>query len=189
MANAATFHDAFLEELRDLYNAEKQLTRALPRMAKAATAAPLVDAFETHLQETLGQVERLEQVFESLGESARGKQCEGIAGIIEEGKDAMSQNFDESTMDAALIAAAQRIEHYEIAAYGTVVAWAEAMGHDEAHRLLQETLEEEKATDQKLTSLATGGINERAAATAHKEEPVSAKSAGRRGGTRHATTR
>jgi ferritin-like metal-binding protein YciE len=170
MASASTLHDAFLDELRDLYNAEKQLTRALPKMAKAATSAALVDAFESHLQETLGQIERLEQVFESLGETARGKQCDGIAGIIEEGKDIMSEDFDEATMDASLIAAGQRAEHYEMAAYGTVLAWAKAMGHREAAKLLQQTLDEEKAADEKLSSLAESGINERAAAGAHDEE-------------------
>jgi ferritin-like metal-binding protein YciE len=170
MASASTLHDAFLDELRDLYNAEKQLTRALPKMAKAATSAALADAFESHLQETLGQIERLEQVFESLGETARGKQCDGIAGIIEEGKDIMSEDFDEATMDASLIAAGQRAEHYEMAAYGTVLAWAKAMGHREAAKLLQQTLDEEKAADEKLSSLAEGGINEQAAAGAHDEE-------------------
>jgi ferritin-like metal-binding protein YciE len=170
MASASTLHDAFLDELRDLYNAEKQLTRALPKMAKAASSAALADAFESHLQETLGQIERLEQVFESLGEPARGKQCDGIAGIIEEGKDLMSEDFDEAAMDAALIAAGQRAEHYEMAAYGTLVAWANAMGHREAATLLKQTLDEEKAADEKLSSLAEGGINEEAAAAAHPTE-------------------
>ena len=174
MASATTLHDAFLDELRDLYNAEKQLTRALPKMAKSASAAPLADALESHLQETMEQIDRLERVFDSLGETARGKQCEGIAGIIEEGKEIMTEDFDEATMDASIIAAAQRAEHYEIAAYGTVIAWAEAMGHDEAARLLQETLAEEKAANEKLTSLATGGINAQAAAGAHSEQPVGA---------------
>jgi ferritin-like metal-binding protein YciE len=108
MAHPSTLHDAFLDELRDLYNAEKQLTRALPRMVKAATAAPLADAFETHLRETMEHIERLDQVFDSVGETARGKQCEGIAGILEEGKAIMSEEFDDATMDASLIAAAQR---------------------------------------------------------------------------------
>jgi ferritin-like metal-binding protein YciE len=170
MAKTSTLHDAFLEELKDIYHGEKQLTKALPRMAKAAGAAPLADAFETHLQETLGQIERLEQVFESLGEPARGKTCEGMAGLLEEGKAIMGEDFDESVMDAALIAAAQRVEHYEIAAYGTLVAWAEAMGHRKAAKLLQRTLDEEKATDEKLNSLAMGGINESAAEGAHEGE-------------------
>lgn len=139
-------------------------------MVKAATAAPLADAFESHLQETMHHIERLEQVFESLGETARGRQCEGMAGILDEGKEIMGEDFDEATMDACLVAAAQRVEHYEIASYGTAIAWAHAMGHDEAARLLEETLEEEKATDAKLTSLAEGGLNDQAAAGAHGEE-------------------
>lgn len=170
MANTPTLHDAFIDELRDLYNAEKQITRALPKMAKAATAAPLADAFELHLQETMRQIERLEQVFEGLGETARGKQCEGMAGILEEGKENMGEDFDEATMDAVLVAAAQRVEHYEIASYGTAIAWARAMGHDEAVGLLEETLEEEKAADEKLTALAEGGLNEQAAMGVHGEE-------------------
>jgi ferritin-like metal-binding protein YciE len=165
-----SFHDAFVDELRDLYNGEKQITRALPKMVKAAASAPLAEAFESHLQETLGQIERLEQVFESLGETPRGKQCEGLAGIIEEGKAIMAEDFDEATMDACLIAAAQRVEHYEIAAYGSAIAWAEAMGHGEAARLLRKTLDEEKAADETLSALADGGVNERAAAGAHADE-------------------
>ena len=152
MADSTTLHDAFIDELRDTYDAEKQLTKALPKLAKAATSADLRDAFEAHLEETRGQIERLEQVFEALGEKARGKHCEGIAGIIEEGKAIMEEDFDETTMDACLIAAGQRAEHYEMAAYGTLVAWAQAMGHNEAAALLQETLEEEKAADEKLTT-------------------------------------
>ena len=170
MATPSTLHDAWLEELRDLYNAEKQITKALPKMAKNATAAPLADAFESHLRETLGQIKRLEQAFESVGETARSKTCEGMAGILEEGKDLMSEDFDEAAMDACLIAAAQKVEHYEIASYGAVVAWAKAMGHDEAARLLQTTLDEEKAADEKLTALAESGINEQAASIAHGEE-------------------
>jgi len=169
MANAGTIHDAFVEELRDTYDAEKQLIKALPKMAKAATSAELRSAFETHLEETRGHVERLEQVFESLEEKVRGKHCEGIAGIIEEGKSIMEEEFDDPTMDACLIAAGQRAEHYEMAAYGTLVAWARAMGHTEAADLLQETLDEEKATDEKLTTLAEGGINQEAADNAHPE--------------------
>jgi ferritin-like metal-binding protein YciE len=170
MANSSTLHDALIDELRDLYNAEKQITRALPKMSKAATTPPLADAFETHLGETNAQIERLERAFEHLGETARGKQCEGIAGILEEGKEIMEEDFEDVTLDACLIAAAQRVEHYEIAAYGTVIAWAKAMGHDEVADLLQESLDEEKAADEKLTSLAEGGVNEQAAAAAHGEE-------------------
>jgi len=163
MAEGHTLHDAFIDELRDTYDAEKQLTRALAKLAKAASSPQLREAFESHLEETQGQVERLEQVFESLGEKARGKRCEGIAGIIEEGKSIMEEDFDDATMDACLIAAGQRAEHYEIAAYGTLVAWAQVMGHDDAVDLLQQTLDEEKAADETLSGLAEGGINQGAA--------------------------
>ena len=159
MADAGTLHDAFLDELRDTYDAEKQLVKALPKMAKAASSPELRSAFESHLEETRGHVERLEQVFETLDEPAKGKHCDGIAGIIEEGKSIMEEDFDEATMDACLIAGGQRAEHYEMAAYGTLVAWAQAMGHNEAAMLLQETLDEEKATDVKLTELALSAVN------------------------------
>jgi ferritin-like metal-binding protein YciE len=167
MAEAGTLHDAFLDELRDTYDAEKQLTKALPKLAKAATSAELRTAFETHLEETRGHVDRLEQVFEILDEKVQGKHCDGISGIIDEGKSIMEEDFDEATMDACLIAAGQRAEHYEMAAYGTLVAWARGMGHTEAATLLQETLDEEKAADEKLTSLSEGGINQQAADIAH----------------------
>jgi ferritin-like metal-binding protein YciE len=167
MPQTGTLHDAFIDELRDAYDAEKQLTKALPKLAKAAASDELREAFESHLEETRGHVERLEQVFASLDEKVRGKHCDGIAGIIEEGKSVMDQDFDEQAMDACLIAAGQRAEHYEMAAYGTLIAWATAMGHTEAAELLQETLDEEKAADEKLTTLAEGGINEAAAAIAH----------------------
>ena len=177
MAEANTLHDAFIDELRDSYDGEKQLTKALAKLAKAATSPPLREAFEAHLEETQGQIERLEQVFELLEEKARGKHCDGIAGIVEEGKSIMEEEFDETTMDACLIAAGQRAEHYEMAAYGTLVAWAKAMGHTEAAKLLQQTLDEEKAADKKLSGLAEGGINQGAADAAHADdegEPVSA---------------
>jgi ferritin-like metal-binding protein YciE len=170
MAEAGTLHDAFIDELRDTYDAEKQLIKALPKLAKASSSAELKAAFEEHLEQTLKHVERLEQVFEEIGETARGKHCEGIAGIIAEGKTIMDEDFDEMTMDACLIAAGQRAEHYEMAAYGTLVAWAEGMGHADAAQLLQETLDEEKAADQKLSSLAEGGINQQAADAAHPDE-------------------
>jgi ferritin-like metal-binding protein YciE len=190
MAEAGTLHDAFIDELRDTYDAEKQLTKALPKLAKASTDPKLRQAFEDHLIETQKQIDRLEQVFESLGEKVRGKHCDGIAGIIEEGKAIMEEDFDEATMDACLIAAGQRAEHYEMAAYGTLVAWAEAMGHTDAAEILQEILDEEKAADKKLSDIAESGINQSAADTAHPEEeeedeeapaPVST-SAGRRTG-------
>jgi ferritin-like metal-binding protein YciE len=142
--------------------------------------------FESHLTETQGQIERLEQVFVSLDEKVRGKHCDGIAGIIEEGKSIMEEDFDEATMDACLIAAGQRAEHYEMAAYGTLVAWARGMGHAQAAILLQETLDEEKAADEKLTSLAESGINQDAADAAHpdgdgEDEDEDAAPAGGRG--------
>lgn len=170
MAENKTLHDAFLDELRDAYDAEKQLTKALPKLAKAASDPKLRQAFETHLRETEGHVQRLERVFETLDEKVRGKHCDGIAGIIEEGKSIMDEDFEGTTMDACLIAAGQRAEHYEMAAYGTLVAWAQAMGHTQAQKLLQQTLDEEKAADKKLSGLAEGGINQSAASDAHPEE-------------------
>jgi len=178
MAEAGTLHDAFIDELRDTYDAERQLTKALPKLAKAASSAPLREAFQSHLAETQGQIERLEQVFESLDEKVRGKHCDGIAGIIEEGKSIMEEDFDDDTMDACLIAAGQRAEHYEMAAYGTLVAWARAMGHSDAANLLQETLDEEKAADEKLSSLAEGGINQSAAESTHSGEDEEAVAVG-----------
>jgi len=180
MAETGTLHDAFIEELRDAYDGEKQLTKALTKLAKAASSPQLREAFESHLEETQGQIERLEQVFESLDEKVRGKHCEGIAGIVEEGKAIMEEDFDDDTMDACLIAAGQRAEHYEMGAYGTLVAWARAMGHSEAADLLQETLDEEKAADEKLSSLAEGGINQRAADAAHPENEEEMAGAGAR---------
>ena len=170
MAETATLHDAFIDELRDTYDAEKQLTKALTKLAKAASDPKLRQAFESHLEETQGHIDRLEQVFASLDEKVRGKHCDGIAGIIEEGKAIMEEDFDETTMDACLIAAGQRAEHYEMAAYGTLVAWAQAMGHTEAARLLQKTLGEEKAADQKLSVLAEKGINRGAAEAAPPDD-------------------
>ena len=168
MAEAGTLHDAFIDELRDAYDAEKQLLKALPKMAKAASSPGLQQAFTTHREETQGHVQRLEEVFASLDEKVRGKHCDGIAGIIEEGKSVMEEEFDDATMDACLIAAGQRAEHYEMAAYGTLVAWAKIMGHDEAAELLEQTLEEEKAADEKLSALAEDGINQNAADSAHE---------------------
>ncbi|WP_239492201.1 ferritin-like domain-containing protein [Luteitalea sp. TBR-22] len=167
---SGSLHDAFLDELRDAFDAEKQITRALPRVAKAASSPQLRAAFEQHIQETKAQVERLTRVFESLGEKPRGKHCDGMAGILEEAKSALEEETEDATMDALLIASAQRVEHYEMAAYGTLVAWAEAMGHDEAARLLRETLDEEKATDEKLTAIAEGGINRDAASSSTDDE-------------------
>jgi ferritin-like metal-binding protein YciE len=170
MAEAGTLHDAFIDELRDAYDAEKQLLKALPKLAKAASSPDLRQAFLTHRDETQGQISKLEEVFASLDEKVRGKHCDGIAGIIEEGKSVMEEDFDEAAMDACLIASGQRAEHYEMAAYGTLVAWAKAMGHDDAADLLQQILDEEKAADEKLSTLAEGGINQEAAGIAHPQD-------------------
>lgn len=149
----------YIEELKDLYSAEKQILQALPRMAKKASNAQLKAAFEEHLRQTEQQVQRLDQIFEALGKSPRGKKCKGMEGLIEEGKEVMQEDMDDETRDAALIAAAQRVEHYEIAGYGTVRTYAQLLGEKEAVRLLQQTLDEEGQTDKKLTQLAETSIN------------------------------
>jgi ferritin-like metal-binding protein YciE len=152
-------HELFLDELADLLNAETQLTKALPKMAKAAQSPELRDAFESHLAETEGHVERLKEVFTSLGEKPKTKTCKAMKGLVEEGSELMTEQKGTSVIDAALIAAAQKVEHYEIASYGTVRAWAEQMGHSEAVSLLDETLAEEKAADEKLTAIAEESAN------------------------------
>jgi ferritin-like metal-binding protein YciE len=165
-----TLQDAFVDELRDSYDSEKQLIKALKKMAKAARHDELRSAFETHREETEGQVQRLEQVFALLDEKVKGKHCDGIAGIIEEGSSVMGEDFDDATLNACLIASGQRAEHYEMAAYGTLVAWARVLGHDDAADLLQQTLDEEKAADEKLSALAEGGINDDAASAGADED-------------------
>lgn len=147
--------DLFLDELKDIYNAEKQLTKALPKMAKNAESSALRDAFESHLEETKGQIERLEKVFKLLNKTARGKKCKAMEGLTEEGKELMEEDADDAVMDAALICAAQKVEHYEIATYGTLVTWARTLGYDDAVNLLEETLEQEIAADEKLTEIAS----------------------------------
>lgn len=166
----ATLHTAFIDELRDTYDAEKQLIKALPTMAKSATSAELRDAIEAHLEETKRHAERLEMVFKSVDEKPSGKHCAGMAGILEEGKALLEEDLEGPALDACIIAAGQRAEHYEMAAYGTLVAWAQAMGHDEAVVLLRETLAEEKAADHALSGLAVTGINQEAADLAHPDE-------------------
>ena len=153
----------FLEELKDIYNAEKQLTRALPRMAKAAESPQLQQAFTSHLKETEGQIQRLERVFKELGQAARGKKCKAMEGLIEEGKELMEEESEPQVLDAALIGAAQKVEHYEIAAYGCLSTYAELLGYSESAQLLRQNLQEEEAADKKLNALAEGGINESAA--------------------------
>ncbi|HSF40817.1 MAG TPA: ferritin-like domain-containing protein [Thermoanaerobaculia bacterium] len=144
----------YVDELKDLYSAEKQILQALPRMAKKATNPQLRQGFERHLEQTRMQVERLDRIFELLGKSPRGKKCKGMEGLLEEGKEMMQEEMDDDVMDAALISAAQRVEHYEIAGYGTVRTYAELMGEKEHAKLLQQTLDEEGQTDKELTRLA-----------------------------------
>lgn len=159
-----SLEDLLVGELQDLYDAERRITKALPKMAKKASSPELKAAFEEHLEVTEGQIGRLDQAFERLGQKAKGKTCEAMKGIIEEGEDMMSEDADPEVCDAALIASAQKVEHYEIASYGTVRTYAQTLGHDSVAQLLAETLQEEKDADRKLTSLAEGVINQRAAA-------------------------
>jgi len=158
-----SLHDLYVEELKDLYNAENQLLKALPKMAKAASAPELRAAFEHHLEETRGQVKRLEQIFKKLDGSPKGKKCKAMEGLIEEGKEVMGEDAESAVLDAALIAAAQRVEHYEMAGYGCVRTFARLLGYEDAAELLQETLDEEAAADKKLTELAETVINVEAA--------------------------
>ena len=157
-----TMQDLLIEELRDIYHAEKQLTRALPKLAKAASNEKLKQAFQQHLEETRGQLERLEQVFEKLDTRTRGKHCHAMEGLVEEAKEIMEQGLPPELLDAALVVAAQKVEHYEIASYGSLVAYAQAAGLKEVADLLSQTLSEEKETDQKLNQLAISEINQRA---------------------------
>lgn len=159
-----TLHDLYVDELKDLYNAENQLLKALPKMAKAASDPQLAQAFTDHLEETTGHVDRLEKIFKKLDASPKGKKCKAMEGLLEEGKDLMAEDAAPSVMDAALIAAAQRVEHYEMAGYGCVRTYARLLGYEEAADLLQETLDEEGTTDKKLTDLAETIINAEAVA-------------------------
>src|ERR1700733_7052690 len=165
-----TLKDLFIDELKDLYDAENQLIKALPKMAKAAYSDELRSAFEEHLTQTEGHARRLEQIFEELDEPVKGKKCKGMQGLIEEGAEMIKEKKgEEEVLGAGLISAAQRVEHYEIAGYGCVRTYAELLGEDEAVRLLEETLEEEKETDSKLTELAQN-INVEAAGQGEEEE-------------------
>lgn len=162
MATMMSLQDLFVEEIKDLYNAEKQIEKALPRMAKTASSPDLRQAFNSHLEQTRRQIERLEEIGKSLGISLRGKKCKGMEGIIEEGEEILAIKGDDNTRDAGLIGAAQRVEHYEIAGYGCARTYARMLGHREAERLLDETLREEEATDRKLTTIAESHINAQA---------------------------
>jgi ferritin-like metal-binding protein YciE len=163
MADEKTLDDLFLDTLKDIYYAEKQIVKTLPKMAKAATSPDLKAGFEQHLEETEGHVERLEQIFELLGKPARGKTCDAILGIIEEGKSIMDEFKGTVALDAGLISAAQAVEHYEMARYGTLKTWANQLGMKEAVALLDATLKEEEAADKKLTQVATSDANVKAA--------------------------
>ncbi len=159
----ANLQDLFVHTLQDIYYAENQIVKALPKMAKAADAAELRKAFEKHLSETKKQITRLDKVFASIDEKAKASKCPAIEGIIKEADELMGEIKDADTRDAAMIASAQAVEHYEITRYGTLLSWAEMLGHDEATKLLEETLEEEKATDVALTELAEDRLNKQAA--------------------------
>jgi ferritin-like metal-binding protein YciE len=165
----STLHDLYVNELRDLYHAEHQLLKALPKFAEAATAEELSSAFTEHLAETKGQIERLETIFKTLDVSPKGKPCKAMEGLIAEGKELLEEDADPSVMDAALISSAQRIEHYEMAGYGCVRTFARLLGEEEAADLLQETLNEEGAADEKLTMLAETIINIEAVAPGSEE--------------------
>jgi ferritin-like metal-binding protein YciE len=176
--------DLYIDELKDLYSAETQLVKALPKMAKKASAPELKQAFQDHLEETKGHVARLEQILEELEEKPTGKTCKGMKGLIEEGEEVIEEDGNESVLDAALIGAAQRVEHYEIAGYGVARTFATILGEDDAAELLQETLDEEGEADKKLTSIAEEDINFEAASKEEEEEETP-----RRGGMKKVTSR
>ncbi len=157
-----TLEDAFLDELRDVLSAEKQLVKALPKMAKGATSDQLREALQAHLEETKSHVERLEATFESLGHKPRAKKCEAMAGLLEEGSSLLEEDAESEVLDALIIAAAQKVEHYEIATYGTLCTWAKVLGYKEALKLLKQNMADEESADQKLTMLSEQ-INELAA--------------------------
>ena len=158
--------ELYLEELKDTYDAEKQIVKALPKMVKAASTPELQKAFEAHLEQTKGHVQRLEQIFQGLGEEPKAKKCDGMRGILEEGEEVVSEGSEGPVRDAGLIAGAQRVEHYEMAVYGSLKTWARQLNDEQAARLLEETLNEEKKADQKLTQIAESSVNTEAAAAA-----------------------
>lgn len=164
MMKEKDLHDLFLDQLKDIYFAEKQILKALPKMAKAATSDKLRAAFEKHHDETEGQVERLERIFELIEKPAKGKTCDAILGLLEEGKEVMEEYKGTEALDAGLLAAAQAVEHYEMARYGTMKAWAVRLGMKDAVKLIDETLQQERKTDKDLTALAEAGVNSEALA-------------------------
>jgi ferritin-like metal-binding protein YciE len=175
MMRKDSLRQLYIDELRDLYNAETQLVKALPKMAKASSNAELRQGFEEHLRQTSEQVSRLEQIFDMLGEKPTGKKCMGMEGLVKEGAETMQEDYEDAVMDAAIIGAAQRVEHYEIAGYGTVRAFAELLGENEHISLLEQTLEEEKQTDEKLSQLAED-INSQASEVEEEETETRARS-------------
>ena len=179
MPDMNSLHALFEKELRDLYDAEKQIIKALPKMIKGASNEELSEALSMHLEETRGHVERLEGVFESLDIKARGKHCAGMEGLLEEGSELLKEDGPDAVLDAGIISAAQRVEHYEITAYGTLMAWAKLMGHKEALALLKQNEQEEKAADVKLSKLAESTVNREALDAAPMEEEENLVGAGR----------
>jgi ferritin-like metal-binding protein YciE len=179
MSKITNLRDVFVEQLKDLYNAEHQLLKALPKMAKAATSPDLAQGFEEHLEQTKGHVNRLEEIFKKLEEKPTGKKCKAMEGLIKEGAETIAEDASDAAKDAMLIAAAQRVEHYEIAGYGSVKTYADLLGEDEAAELLAETLQEEKDTDEKLTEAAET-INAEAEDEGAEEEEKEASSPRRR---------
>ena len=186
-----TLDDLFLQEIKDIYDAEKQLTKALPKLAKKATSPDLKAGFQAHLRETEQHVDRLEQVFELLEMPVRGKTCKGMKNLIAEGNEMIAEAEDDATRDAVMIAGAQKVEHYEIASYGTVRTWAQLLGKNDVASLLEDTLEEEKATDQKLTEIAESCVNQAAAdeGDEDEEEEQRPKAGGRTKAVRVSTAR
>jgi ferritin-like metal-binding protein YciE len=181
-----SLQDLLHDELKDIYDAEKQLTKALPKLAKKASSEDLREAFEGHLRETQGHVERLEQIFKQMGMPVRGKKCEGMQHLIAEGNEMISECEDDDTRDAVMIAAAQKVEHYEIASYGTIRTWANLLGKGDVAAILEDILEEEKAADVKLTSIAESFVNEAAIDDGEEEEEEEAGAS--RGRTRASRT-
>lgn len=179
MPTMNSLYDLFVDELKDLYSAERQLLKALPRMAKGSTSDALRSAFENHLQQTEGHVERLEQIFERLEESPRGKKCKAMEGLVEEGEEALDNDGDGDVLDAGIIGAAQRVEHYEMAGYGTACAHANALGYEDLASILSQTLQEEEDADRLLTQIAEGGVNRLAAAGEGGVEGTSNMTSGR----------
>jgi ferritin-like metal-binding protein YciE len=173
MASLQSLHDVFVHELRDLYSAERQLIKALPKMARHAHSAELADALTNHLHETESHAARIEEILQGLGEKTRGVKCKGMEGLIDEGDEILGMAGAADALDAAMIGAAQRVEHYEIAGYGTAISHAKTQGHTEAARLLEETLKEEKRADELLTAIAERGVNEDAADTSTMGSAVS----------------